>query len=456
MRRWAPAAALAVAAAGIFAPPAPAATAVVVGVQESAAAPSRGVVRYRAAPGEANRLTVLPVAGQPHAVELREATVPIAPGPGCTALEPVAVRCDGRAATSAFGRPSTGLQGVVAQLGDGDDEAASRFEEPAPGLDLAGDDGADRLVGGGAGEVLRGGAGDDVLRAGAGGDVAAGGPGRDRVATGAGDDVVEEDDEGARPGRDAIDGGPGTDKLEYRTRRRGVTVDLARRRGADGDALRDMESAGGGRGDDVLRGSSAANELRGGDGDDRVQGRGGRDTLFGDPGRDALSGGGGRDDLNLADGVRDGPEAEGDRARCGTGSDVVRGVFAADRLAADCERALVEGETPDFFSVLVSQPLRARRSGTVAIRLADAGGDAPFRGRVALRFNGLLLGHPSRVVALRRDGRATARVRLVSAALARLRESRRLTVQVVVGDASFTTTLRAPLAGRGIGGGTPA
>jgi hypothetical protein len=454
VRRWARAAALAVAAAGIAPSPAPAATATVVGVQESPSAPSRGVVSYRAAPGEANRFTVLPVPGQPHVVELREATVVIAPGPGCVTLEPVAVRCDGRAALSAFGRPSAELQGVVARLGDGADEATSRFD--AAGVELRGAAGADRLVGGDANEVLRGGAGDDVLRAGGGGDVAAGGPGRDRVVAGAGDDVVEEDDEGGRPGRDTLDGGPGTDKLAYRGRRRGVTVDLARRRGAEGDMLRGMENVGGGQGDDVLRGSSGRNELRGGDGNDRLQGRGGRDVLFGDEGRDALSGGAGRDDLDLADGVRDGPEAERDRARCGTGADIVRGVFPADRLAADCERALVEGEAPDFFSVLVSQPLRARRGGTVSIRLADAGGDAPFRGRVALRFNGLLLGRPSRAVALRRGGRATARVRLVSAALARLRESRRLTVEVLVGDASFTTTLRAPLPARGVGGGTPA
>ena len=459
MRRGGRAAGLLVGlAAAAAAGPAPAfgATAAVQGVQESPSAPSRGVVHYRAGAGEANRLAITAVPGQPNVVELREAAVPIAPGPGCTAVDPVAVRCDGRLATSPFGRLSASLQGVIAQLGDGDDQGTSGFAAgPAPGVELRGDAGNDRLLGGEASEVLRGGAGADDLRAGGSGDTVSGGPGADRIAAGAGDDWVEEGDEGSRPGRDAIDAGVGADTLDYRQRPRRVTVDLARRRGADGDRLAGVENVGGGRAGDVLRGSRGPNELRGGSGTDRLQGRGGRDRLFGNEGRDVLSGGSGRDQLDLADGPFDGPEAQRDRARCGSGGDLVRGAFA-DRLAADCERVLVAGEAPDFFGVFVSQPLRAQRSGTVEVRLADAGEDDPFRGRVTLRFRGLLLGRPSPVVALTPRGRAVARVAIVDAALSRLTASRRLTVQVALNDASFTTTLQLPPRPRSTGGGTPA
>jgi hypothetical protein len=59
-------------------------------------------------------------------------------------------------------------------------------------------------------------------------------------------------------------------------------------------------------------------------------------------------------------------------------------------------------------------------------------------------------------VRLRSGGRATARVRLFTPALLRLRESRRLTVEVALGAATFTATLLAPPAPRRQGGGTPA
>jgi hypothetical protein len=387
-----------------------AATARVEGVQASPPAPARSLVHYQAAPGEANDLTVSAVPGDPDVVELREASVRIAPGPGCTALEATAVRCDARAAS----QPSAGLAGVAVRLGDR----------------------ADRVRGSlaGVGLELRGGPGDDELRGGPAGDFLAGGPGRDHIDAGPGDDVLAEDDEGAHAGRDLIDGGPGRDRVEYRARRTPVAVDLARGRGADGDRLRRIEDASGGRAGDVLRGDRGANELRGNGGADRLYGRRGRDVLD----------------------VGDGPgRARRDVARCGPGFDLVRDAARPDGLADDCERAQLEGRRPHRFSVLVGLPLRAGRSGVVDVRLADPGASEPFRGRVALRFRGLLLGRPSPVVALSPRGRAVAPLGIVDAALSRLTASRRLTVVVVVNDASFTTLLHAPPLVRGPGGGTP-
>jgi RTX calcium-binding nonapeptide repeat (4 copies) len=273
-------------------------------------------------------------------------------------------------------------------------------------------DGADEAsMGAGPRVDLSGGPGDDELRGGASGDRLDGGAGRDDVGGGRGDDVLAEVDV---PGRDVLDGGPGRDRLDYGGRRLPVSVSLSRGRSGDGDVLRRLEDVRGGRGGDLLTGDRRANELRGGGGADRL--------------------------------------------RCGGGADLVRGPAAADRLAGDCERVLVEGRRPASFGVLVSQPLRAGRSGQVDVRLRDpgTGGDEAFRGRVLLRFKGLLLGRPSRMISLGRGGRAVARIGIVDAALSRLTASRRLTVQVVLNDAAFTTILRAPVRPRETGGGTPA
>ncbi len=193
--------------------------------------------------------------------------------------------------------------------------------------------------------------------------------------------------------------------------------------------------------------------MAGGRGADRLFGGRGLNTLIGGGGRDLLSGGGGRDVLDVR-------EFEGaqqaDRARCGPGSDVVNYVAASDRLSRDCERALLQGEQPDTFSVLVSQPLRAQNSGVVEVRLAVPPGAERFRGRVTIRFHGVLLGRPSRVVSVGPRERATAPVTIVGPALSRVRGARRLLVQVALNDAVLTTVLRAPLPPRSGTGGTPA
>jgi Ca2+-binding RTX toxin-like protein len=259
-----------------------------------------------------------------------------------------------------------------------------------------------------------------------------GGTGRDTLEGGEGRDVFVEDDESAR---DEIDGGPGGDRVDYTRRRRAVSVDLGRGRGADGDRLLHVEEAFGGRAADRLLGGRGLN------------------TLSGGGGRDVLSGGGGRDVLDVREA---GGAPQGDRARCGPGSDVVTGVAAPDRMSRDCERALLQGVQPAAFSVLVSQPLRAQSSGVVEVRLAVPPGAQRFSGRVAIRFHGVLLGRPSRVVSLGPRGSVAARVAIVAPALSRLRAARRLLVSLALNDALLTTVLRAPLAPRSGTGGTPA
>jgi Ca2+-binding RTX toxin-like protein len=366
---------------------------------------------YDAALGEANRLTITPPASTNGEIELRDPAAVISPGPGCERIDDHGVACSPRRLLGPTDPAPAGFARITARLGDGADEA--RLE-------------------GGVGAELRGEGGDDVLRGSSGADVIDGGRGRDVLDGAAGRDLFVEDNESAR---DDIDGGEGGDRVDYTRRRRAVSVDLGKGRGADRDRLRRVEEVAGGRAGD------------------RIFGGRGLNTLIGGGGRDLLSGGGGRDVLDVRE-LGGAPQA--DRARCGPGSDVVNYVAASDRLGRDCERALLEGVQPGAFSVLVSQPLRAQSSGVVEVQLAVPPGAERFRGRAAIRFNGVLLGRPSRLVSLGPRGRATAQVAIVGPALSRLRGSRRLLVQLTLNDAVLTTVLRAPLAPRSGTGGTPA
>jgi hypothetical protein len=416
MRRTISAAA-ALGAAGLFALPAPAnaATARAVGSPLGAGVTPKVSLEYVAAPGERNRLTLAPPPGAGGGeVDLRDPSAVISPGPGCERIDDHAVRCSPRLLVGPTGPAPAGFDEITARLGDGADEARAQS-----GVEV--------------------------------GLTIEGGPGGDTLAGGDGPDTFVETGESAR---DDIDGEAGSDTLDYAGRRRAVSVDLSRGRGADGDRVQGIENVAGGRGRDRLTGSARANLLDGQGGDDVLTGRGGRDTLIGGGGRDVLSGGSGEDTLELSAGER---RAVADRARCGSRTDVTGPAAAADRLGRDCEWALVEGLQSGGFGVLASQPLRAQRSGVVEVRLSvHRKTPKTFRGRIALRFRGILLGRPSRAITLNPGERTTARVGLVDPALSRLVASRRLRVEVIVNDATFTTTLRAPLRRPGAGGGTPA
>jgi hypothetical protein len=88
----------------------------------------------------------------------------------------------------------------------------------------------------------------------------------------------------------------------------------------------------GGAGNDILRGTPAADRINGKAGNDRLFGLAGNDTLTGGPGADYVNGGPGDDRLFLRDGARD-------RAICGAGRDRVVADLR-DRVAADCEIVL--------------------------------------------------------------------------------------------------------------------
>jgi hypothetical protein len=286
-------------------------------------------LEYSAAPGELNRLTL---AFDGRAVLVTD-TAGVTAGRGCARVggDPNRARC-------AAGGDAE-ILGLTALLGDGDDTA-----DDTTGARIEGGDGNDTLTGsgftGGArGESaeLLGGPGQDTLR----GDTLAGGPGDDTLTISYTDDqnpfgTIDESD--ADNGSDTIRGGSARDLVSYEGRRLPVRVDLRAASGAgqagENDRITDVESADGGRANDVLIGTAGPNRLRGGGGSDQILGGAGDDTLYAVDGvnlggrghTDRIVGGAGDDDI----GGSNGPNS----IQPGVGEDKVDGAGGNDRIGS--------------------------------------------------------------------------------------------------------------------------
>jgi Ca2+-binding RTX toxin-like protein len=336
-------------------------------------------VRYVAAPGEANSLT-LSTSDDWRRFVLHD-TAGIEAGRGCVASDAFTVTC-----TLA---PDVETVGPTVRLGDRDDSATV-------GGVLAtvyGGAGADSLrLAGIDGGSLNGGPGDDRLAGGEGGTHFEGGPGDDDMTGGPSADAFFAS---SRPdGSDAMHGGGGRDGVYYDNRQQGVRISLDGVRDDGGPGERDLvagdiEDVEAGRGDDVIVGSAARNKLRGAGGSDVVRGgpgddvmegalsytnvarAGDRDRLYGGaghdflaagsrgssllvggPGQDQIDGGPGRDAIRAADG-------EADRVTCGRG---------VDRVVAD-GHDFVAGPATDF----AGRCDRIARRGRAAAVLSSVG-----------------------------------------------------------------------------------
>jgi Ca2+-binding RTX toxin-like protein len=212
---------------------------------------------------------------------------------------------------------------IVAHLGAGNDELGVYESDPpfTVPLEVHGGAGGDRLDGASGPDVLHGGDGDDHLTGRDGddqlfgqdgndtinGDFGSDGPGgHDHLDGGAGDDQFEQYVGFGYPaslkGNDTYVGGPGNDSFSYFHRADPVTISLD---GIANDGLAgeldnihpDIETVGGGPGNDLIVGSPGPDRLWGGDGGDVIHGGAGDDWLSGDDGDDVIDGGAGNDEL---------------------------------------------------------------------------------------------------------------------------------------------------------------
>lgn len=162
-----------------------------------------------------------------------------------------------------------GLTGVYVDLtaGQGSDVSFAGMDHYHSIENIIGSNYNDYINGDGNANTLRGLAGNDIIAGGGGGDV--------------------------------LDGGDGNDWLDYRNSGARVVVDIANNTASGGDATGDVisnfENVLGSDFNDVLSGTSGANELHGEGGNDTLNGRGGDDRLDGYTGNDTLIGGGGSD-----------------------------------------------------------------------------------------------------------------------------------------------------------------
>ncbi|MGB0507533.1 MAG: choice-of-anchor L domain-containing protein [Pikeienuella sp.] len=181
---------------------------------------------------------------------------------------------------------------------------------------LYGEAGADSLSGGSGNDILFGSTGADTLDGGDGGDLLKGGSGADQMTGGAGDDhyyvdhvsdvVTELSGEGKDRVTSTIDDYTLADNAE-----------ILRLKGGDLNGT-------GNAGDNIIGGTTGANELSGGDGDDRLFGKDGDDILDGGLGADKLKGGTGADVLTGG--------AGDDKLSGGNGNDVLTGGTGDDKI----------------------------------------------------------------------------------------------------------------------------
>jgi Ca2+-binding RTX toxin-like protein len=254
--------AAAIFAAALFAPAAQAST---VEVGKADAVSDQGLI-YRAAPGEANDLTIV----TDGAIDLTRWIVSdhgatVTPGAGCAAIDAHTASCPLPSATNTH---------VDVDLGDGNDVATlalacgtaqSRLDLPChelPGVNIHGGDGDDVIFGSDASRSnVFGDGGDDHLFAGEKGSFLFGGDGNDTLTGVNGPDALSGD-----AGDDRLDGHAGDDGLS----------------GGSGD-----DDVHGGYGFDSLDGNEGRDRLVGGFGDDTFAADDGEaDQVFGSRGRD--------------------------------------------------------------------------------------------------------------------------------------------------------------------------
>jgi Ca2+-binding RTX toxin-like protein len=284
------------------------------GAGASIASISGGDLRFLAAAGETNNLTVS-LSGTDFVLDDPGSTITAMAG--CTAVTANQVTCVAASVTGELEVElgDMGDQAVIAasvpQLPDrasisggaGGDTLTNQSEYETRTF---GDTENDTLIGGPAPESLEGGDGDDALVGNGDGDDLEPGPGTDTADGGPGNDRFEA--ESNADGADLFAGGPGSDEASYRNRTGALTITLDDvaddGESGEGDNIgADVENLETGAGADVLGGTTSDNHFDAGGGNDMVTGAAGDDELDGSAGDDTVSGGPGDDEVYGREGV---------------------------------------------------------------------------------------------------------------------------------------------------------
>jgi hypothetical protein len=272
----------------------------------------------------------------------------------------VSVRLNGLADDGAPGEGDNVMGAITGIGGGGGDD----YLEAGPVTrSLFGADGKDILLGNADRNFLTGGGGDDQLLAGDGSDSLTGDEGADVLSGGGGLDEVTYG--GVVPLRLSIGDGPND----------GVA--------GEGDDIRDdIESVGGGFGDDLLVGDAHGN---------RLTGYGGKDVLRGGDGADELIGWGDGDELDGGPG----PDNVSTRARRSGGLD--RALLAdseVDTLGCGGAAPFIDADAIDRLEACAPAPvmhargrIRKNRRVTLFVRCPVATA-VPCRGRLWLHLQG--------------------------------------------------------------------
>jgi hypothetical protein len=276
---------------GLLAFPTAARAATVSVQEEPGGAPTYATIRFAAAPGEANAVSVTipsPAApGAAEAVRVVDGGAPLTAGAGCSGggapgaaaicvvHAPLPVEYTGCGHDCFQPVRGTGFEDTVkVELGDGDDSWDSGTVPFNTTVEAGA--GADSVVTGSGSDTVTPGPGDDQVHLGAGGGSVIAEPGPD--------------------GNDLVDLGTGG-FADYTRRTGPLTLHGETIGGAgEADTVVGPATIGGGSGNDVLEGDQLW--LDGGPGNDVLVGGPGTNRLFGEEGEDELRGEGGNDVLN--------------------------------------------------------------------------------------------------------------------------------------------------------------
>jgi Ca2+-binding RTX toxin-like protein len=259
-----------------------------------------GALAYSATPTIANDLTISIVSTLYVFSESGESINVIGAGSaGC-----------GGSGTGVVACPSSAIQSLHIDLGDGNDKLTAALEDPSTILGGLGDDtlnaaaatapvnidggiGNDSATGGSANDSLAGDIGNDTLDAGSGDDTVSGGVGDDNLTGGQGSDRVVETSDTVFLLSNTSLSGIGSDTLNGFEEAR--LTGGAGNNTLDASAFTGNVTLNGGAGNDSLAGAQGNDRLLGGEGNDTISAGLGNDVLVGGRGNDTLDGGGGTD-----------------------------------------------------------------------------------------------------------------------------------------------------------------